>query len=281
MPKPVRRFIDGAYGQIHLRFAAPQLAPAAPPLHCLHMSPKSGRSFAAFMTSASEDRVVVAPDYPGYGESDPPPEEPPVRIEDYARECWRVADALGHARIDLFGAHTGGKVALEMAHQAPQRVRAIVIVSAALFTPQERAAFEALYAPIPLDEAGSRFSALWARIVAHRGPGMTLEMMATALAENLRGGERYEWGHRAAFAHGPRFEALMRAASHPLCVLNPADELQAHTRRAAAIAKHVRVIERPDWGHGFLDASADEAAALVRRTLDQSAGEHDAGALHP
>ena len=69
-----RQFIDGEYGQLHLRVAKPA-NPIHPPLYCLHMSPKSGRLFEAFMRGACQDRIMVAPDYPGYGESAPPPED--------------------------------------------------------------------------------------------------------------------------------------------------------------------------------------------------------------
>lgn len=100
MAEPKRHFIDGEHGQIHLRMAAPE-NPTQPPLDCLHMSPKSGRQFETFMRAASNDRIVVASDYPGYGESAPPPAEPHVSIADYARSVWRVADALGHTKVDL------------------------------------------------------------------------------------------------------------------------------------------------------------------------------------
>ena len=76
-----RRFIDGVHGQIHLRVAE-QGASHHRPLYCLHMSPKSGRSFEIFMRLMADDRTVVAPDYPGYGESAPPPAKPHVSIAD-------------------------------------------------------------------------------------------------------------------------------------------------------------------------------------------------------
>lgn len=232
------------------------------------MSPKSGRQFVKFMTAMSDDRLVVAPDYPGYGESDPPPEDPHVTVVDYARNAWLVADALGHKVIDLFGHHTGSKVAAEMAFLRPDRVRSIVMVSAAVFSPEERAQFEAYFSPIPLDEAGTRFRIMWERIIHHRGPGMTLEMMAESMAENLRGGENYEWGHRAAFSYGDRFNDVVGELPHPITLINPADELQEHTRRAKEFLRNGVIVERPDWGHGFLDVFTDDAVATVKKALN-------------
>ena len=266
MPEPRRQFIDGEYGQIHLRKAAPE-NPTAPPLYCLHMSPKSGRQFENFMRAASDDRIVVASDYPGYGESAPPPEEPHVTVQDYARSVWQVADALGHTMIDLFGHHTGSKVAAEMAHQAPERVNRIVMVSAAVLTDEERKEFNDFFSPIPLDEEGTRFKVMWERINHFKGPGMTLEMMAESMAENLRGGENYEWGHRAAFSYGTRFDEIVAALPHRIAILNLKDELFEHTKRAQAFLRNGEIIDCPEWGHGFLDVFTGDAVKAVKDAL--------------
>lgn len=266
MAVPRRQFIDSTYGQIHLRTATPE-TPVEPPLYCLHMSPKSGRSYVNFMRAASDDRIVVAPDYPGYGESDPPPADPHVTIADYAQSVWQVADALGHKKIDLFGNHTGAQVALEMIHQAPDRVNKTVMVSATIFTNDELAAFAEYFSPVPLDEGGSRFKIMWEKIKAHAGPNMTLEMMADSLAENLRSGEAYEWGHEAAFAYVARFKELLGVTTHPITIINPGDELFEPTKRARELLRNGKIIDHPEWGHGFLDAFTDEAVKAVKDAL--------------
>ena len=61
-----KAYVDGAHGQIHLRIANARIDAAKPPLICLHQSPKSGLEFDTFMRVASRDRMLVAPDYPGY-----------------------------------------------------------------------------------------------------------------------------------------------------------------------------------------------------------------------
>ena len=262
-----RQFIDGEHGQIHVRIASCE-TPQHPPLYCLHMSPKSGRSFEKFMSMACDDRTIVAPDYPGYGESTRPPEYPLVTIEDYAHSVWQTANALGHTQIDLLGYHTGSEVGAEVARQHPELVNHIVMVSAPIFTEAELTQLHGAYAPIPLDEEGTRFKIMWDRIVQHRGPGMTLEMMATALAENLRGGEAYEWGHRAAFNYAPRYPEVIRSLPHQITVLNPGDDLQIESRRAADLLQNGRLVECPHWGHGFFDAHTEDAAATIKKALE-------------
>lgn len=258
-----RGFVDGPFGQVHHRSAGE----GGVPLLCLHMSPLSGRSFAAVMPRLAEARRVVAIDYPGYGESDAVARREPT-IEDYAASCWAAADALGlEGPTDLLGHHTGSKVAVEMTHQRPGGVRRLVLISLSYPPEEEQAEARAAFAPVPLDEAGTRFAKLWALTCRHRGPGQTLGMAAAAYAEALRGGEGYEDGHHAAIAYNAVLPERAGAVTQPVTVLNPADDAQAVTPRGAALFRGARLEEHPEWGHGLLDAHAEAVAAAVRRAL--------------
>jgi pimeloyl-ACP methyl ester carboxylesterase len=258
-----RSYLDGPFGQIHLRSGGLAKLPFKP-LYCLHQAPKSGLEMETIARAMAPDRVVVAPDLPGHGLSDRPGSEGQATIPAYAEAMWAVADGLGHEAIDFFGNHTGGMVAVEMARQRPERVGRITLVSALVATPEELSDFKAFFQPIPLDDAGTRFSTMWSRIAATAGPGMTLEMRARSFMHNLLGGEAYEWGHQAAFAHAPMFVETLKTLAHPVRVLNPADGLEVHTRRAADFLGPDAIIELPDWGHGFLDLRAAEVCALLR-----------------
>ncbi len=263
-------YVNGAYGQIHLRFAVDQGTGDKPPLMCLHQSPKCGLEFETFMKAAGHDRAVYAPDYPGYGMSDAPPQESDATIPMYARSMWEVADALGLEKVDLFGNHTGAKVAAEMAVQQPDRVHAIVMVSAAILTDEEREMFKDMFTPIPLDAEASRIKISWDRIYERRGPGQTLEMLDRSLFMNMMGGEAYEWGHVAAFAWGEPFERALGELPHRITLLNPSDDLTECTRRAEPLMKNGEIVELPDWGYGFMDVSPQETADLVLGKLDAS-----------
>lgn len=268
---PTRRlYVDGEYGQIHLRLAEAAGAGDTPALFCLHQSPKNSAEFERFMRAARGDRVILAADYPGYGMSDAPPTEAQATIGMYARNMWQVADALGLERLDLFGNHTGAKVAAEMAVQRPQAVRAIAMVSAAILNAEERTFFRDYFTPIPLDEAGTRFTTMWERIVGRRGPGASLDMLAESFAMNLMGGEAYEWGHKAAFDHGEPFERALAELPHPITILNPADDLAEMTRRAAPLMRKGEIIECPNWGYNFMDVYSEDAARLVLERLDRA-----------
>jgi len=246
-----RHFVDIDYGQMHLRIGTPDDIRKSDetPLVCLHQSPKSGREFVNFIQVAGQERLCIAPDYPGYGESDLPPAEPKVSIEDYARSVWQALDALNITVVDLFGNHTGDLVAVEMAYQQPARVRNIVMISAPILTPEEEREFTEYFQPIPLDEQGTRFTEIWKKINKYKSPGRTLEMMAISFAENIRSGDAYEWGHRAAFAYNEKFIERISQLQHSVLVLNPADMLHDMTLRAKPLLVNGQILDLPQW-HG-------------------------------
>ncbi|MEM9055251.1 MAG: alpha/beta fold hydrolase [Pseudomonadota bacterium] len=268
MPNSRKLYVDGEFGQIHLRFGVDRGDGSKPTLLCLHQSPKSSLEFETFIHAASRDRAVIAADYPGYGMSDAPPSEDVVSIGMYARNMWAVLDATGAEKVDLFGNHTGSKVAVEMALQQPERVRGIAMVSAAILTDEERAMFSDMFTPIPLDEEMTRLKTGWQRILERRVEGVSLEWMDRSLYQNMMGGEAYEWGHAAAFAYGAPFDKALADLPHRKIILNPADDLQECTRRATAIMTNGEVIECPQWGYGFLDYHPEAVCDLILPRLD-------------
>jgi len=265
MASDIRRaFVDAEYGQMHYRVAGEPSG--KPPLICLHQSPKSSREFIEFMRIAGEDRLVIAIDSPGHGESDVPQQQ--MSIEDFAHQIWSALDVLNIGKADLLGHHTGAKVAAEMAWQRPEEVAGIVMVSALVLTPEERDEFKSMFKPIPLDEAGTRFKEMWAKSIQYRGPGMSLEQLANSMAENLRAGEAYEWGHEAAFNYTAAFAKRIAKLPHRITVLNPKDMLFEFTPRVGKLLQNGKVVDYPDWGFGFMETDTETAAQVVKAALD-------------
>ena len=261
-----RQFLDTASGQLHLRVAG---APSArPAIVCLHLMPKSGRSFAKLLPELAQGRLVIAPDFPGCGESDPYPDGVMPSIPRYASSILEVIAHFNIQRACFVGYHTGAMVAAEIALRRPALAEKLVCISAPILTEAEAADFQRRYAAIPLDEEGTRFKAMWARVLAHRGPGMTLPMAATSMAESLRGGERYEEGHQAAFAHSRAFAEALGKIEQPVLVMNVGDDLFELSKRADGCMRNGRRVDYPQWGHGFLEVWPREAAAAMREFLD-------------
>ncbi len=258
-----KSYTDGKYGQIHCRGVYPERVSHAP-IVCLHMSPKSGRSFHEVLPYLASGRAAIAPDYPGHGESALPPAEPAVTIEDFAETTWQVVDdRLGQGPVHVVGYHTGSMVAVEAARQQPERVISIVNIGAPLFSDDELEQAKAHYQPIPIDESGARFRIMWERILIHRGPGMTLQMAADSLAENLRAGDDYEWGHRAAFNYARRYVDVLSSTEHPLFVMNPRDDTHEQTLRMDPHLRNGKRVDYPEWGHGFLNVYPEAAAREI------------------
>lgn len=269
MPGYRRKFIDGRYGQVHLRIAEPEQVDKIP-LVCLHMFPQSGRNFEQFVQSIGTDRIVVAPDFPGYGESTAP--ESTISASDYAESICDVVNAFSliekYDQIDLFGIHAGAKLAVEFAFQHPEQVRRLVLASAAVLLPEEIERMKGTLSHIPLDEEGTRHQLLWDMLLRNRGPQTTLEMAAINFSEMIRGGEKYGWGHRAVFEYNTAFPARLAALRHPIALLNPEDDLYAMTPRSLEYLQNGKMVDLPGWGHGFLQTRADDLSVIVRDFLD-------------
>ena len=76
-PAKIRRaYVNGPYGQMHVRIAGG--GRAYRPLICFHLSPLSGVVYENWISEMGRDRMAVAIDTPGYGMSDHPPQPPTI-----------------------------------------------------------------------------------------------------------------------------------------------------------------------------------------------------------
>jgi pimeloyl-ACP methyl ester carboxylesterase len=266
MAKVQRHYIDGPFGQMHVRMAGK--ASAKPALVCFHMSPMSGRIYTNFIAAMGEDRLAIAIDTPGFGMSDTPGSPP--EIGDYARAMAVAIDALGIAGpVDLMGYHTGSMIACDVARARPDQVRRLILVSAPIFTDGEREAMKTLYAPEAPQADGSHILKRWQGWLRHNQPsGLPLEDIADMFPDALLGRGRAWWGHRAAFNHLP--DMGLPDVRQPVMVINGEDDLTEYTRRAAPLLANGFIAEHPEWGHGFLDAATQEVASQARSFLDSS-----------
>lgn len=68
---------------------------------------------------------VISYDSPGVGQSTG--YRCPRRMPGVARTIERVLDELGHRQVDVLGVSLGGVIAQQLAHQAPDRVRRLIL----------------------------------------------------------------------------------------------------------------------------------------------------------
>ncbi len=128
MSVPLRevRFVDA--DGIRLRAAVADGDGSGPPL-LLITGLGAGLDLAAPFERELNGRGLrtVCYDAPGVGESTP--YVWPRRMGGVARTAERLLDALGIGTVDVFGVSLGGVVAQQLAHQAPHRVRRLVLAA--------------------------------------------------------------------------------------------------------------------------------------------------------
>ena len=159
-------YSDGPFGQTHWRMMGEQSG--KPDLYCLHPAPFSGLAYTKIMPLLAGDRRVIAPDYPGYGGSDPFKEHP--TIAEYATAMFELVDDLtGDEPIDLTGFHTGNLVAGEMAISAPNRIRRLALVDVPAFDAETRAKYRAMAAqPFEISDDKACLDKPWKRGITSR-----------------------------------------------------------------------------------------------------------------
>ena len=125
---PIRRgFIDIAEGQVHFRAAGPEPAAGGPrPLLVFHGSPGSSKQLERFIAAMGETRPVIGLDTMGLGDSSPPAQED-ADMAYFADAAFRAATALGLGPVDLFGSHTGARIAVEYSIARPRSVGKMVL----------------------------------------------------------------------------------------------------------------------------------------------------------
>jgi pimeloyl-ACP methyl ester carboxylesterase len=212
------------------------------------------------------DRLAIAPDTPGYGLSDRP--AAPATIEDYAAAMSDLCDGLGLEKIDLMGNHTSSSTAVELARQRPNLVRKIVINSALMYTPEDRARYRATMpsrAPATREAAAAAMPELWKYLRALRSD--LSEEDAWALFWDMnRDPTHRAWGYAASFEYD--FEKALAQTRQPILILNTHDELFEITARAEGVIPNARIQELK-WESGTFTVHAEEVAAIIRAFMDR------------
>ena len=275
-----RRFVRIGERNVHLRHAG-----TGPALVLLHQSPQNSRMWLDMIGRFADSYTVIAPDTPGFGYSDALDVAEPS-IADLASATVAVLDALGVKRFAVFGMHTGGLVAAQVAAAYPDRVSALVVDGYAAFTPKESAIYGERYLPpfVPAWD-GSHLRWLWSRMREQKyffpwyddreQAAMAIDPHTTAstheaVMDVLEVGDAYRAGYGAAFRHVEHgFLATIKAPS--LLVYRRGDPLLAHMPRLSGLPENVQTLVEEGGIAGmhvrmdalFADALAREAPVVL------------------
>jgi pimeloyl-ACP methyl ester carboxylesterase len=121
-----RARVDGV--GIFFREAGPK---AARTIVLLHGYPSSSRMFDTLIPLLATRYHIIAPDYPGFGQSDaPPPSQYTYTFDHLAKTISALLDQLKIDRYDLYLQDYGGPVGFRIMEAHPDRVRVLIIQNA-------------------------------------------------------------------------------------------------------------------------------------------------------
>jgi haloalkane dehalogenase len=221
-----------------------------PPLIMVHQSPRSSAEYEALMRDWGEHFTCIAPDTPGFGQSDPlapRPDGADPEIGAYADALAEFVRALGIARTAAYGFHSGGIILVTALKRHADLFSGLAIGGYAIWTPEEMAIFGERYLPPFLPSPyGEHLTWLWNRIleqswffpwfdvrgearltVAHDDPAR----VHAVVLDMLDSGDAYRLGYGAVL-RAPRDIPPPDARTCPVLIsAYDGDPLQAHIDR--------------------------------------------------
>lgn len=212
-----RVYVDGPYGQIHARVAHPATGPEPKtPLACFHHSPGSGRLYDPLLPHLAKDRLVIAFDTPGYGNSDHPNKQP--MISDYVDAIGVALEELVPGKqVDVMGQLTGSLIAVDIAASRPDLVRRVVLSRSPVFTEETRingvAEMLRRHADRKVDPKAEYLVDRLTRGLGRLAEGEPPERYIGAFIDSVLPGHNWVYGEVAAFSY--RADLNMPKISQP------------------------------------------------------------------
>lgn len=233
--------------EVYVRVGGP---PGAPPAVLVHGFVISSAYMIPLAARLARTCRVYAPDLPGFGRSEGPPEA--LDVDALADALLATLDALGLARPAIVANSMGCQVATSLAARHPDRVGRLVLAG-------------------PTVEAGTR--TVWRqtvrilRAVPHERPSLLL----LHARDWLRPGPRRIWRTLRAVLADRIEDRLPRVAAPTLVVRGGSDRLVSRewAQSVAHLIPDSRFVELPGEGHALNYSAADELVAVVGPFLNE------------
>lgn len=239
---------------------------AGPPVLMLHSGICDRRMWRPQVLALGTAHRLVCPDLRGFGETPLPPEE-----YSHADDLAGLLDHLGIERASVVGSSLGGRVALELAAQHPQRVARLVLLCPAYRLPLSAAAAAFGAEESRLLESGQFDSAIAHSVSAWLGPEAD-ESTRALVATMLRNAWEVQLAADAT-SPGPRLReepADLAAVAAPTLVVSGGRDLDHFQHVAEHVAAMVPAAEhrRHAWaGHLPSLERPNEVSALLLEAL--------------
>lgn len=109
--------------------------PNAPAVLLLHGVPSSSRMYDALMRQLGDRLHLIAPDYPGFGNSDAPsPGQFSYTFDHYAQLMEHFTDTVGIKQYALFMQDYGAPVGMRLAMNRPEAITAMIFQNGNIYT---------------------------------------------------------------------------------------------------------------------------------------------------
>jgi len=257
----------------------------------LHGLPSSSRMFEPLFARLSDRYHLVAPDYPGFGQSDwPDPKKFAYTFDHCAEIMNHFTEALELSRYTLYMQDYGGPVGFRMALAHPERVEALIVQDAVAHNEGlganwktrrafwvDRAANEGALRANLLSLAATRTRHVGSDPIVERyDPDLwTDEFYFLNQAGQAQIQSDLFFDYRTNVDAYPKWQAWMREKQPRLLVIWGKYEMSFDPSEPEAYRRDVPKAEVHivDGGHFALETAADEIAALVRAFVTSSRGD--------
>lgn len=254
----------------------------APTILLLHGLPSSSRMFEPLFTRLSDRFHLVAPDYPGFGQSDAPPSASFSYTFDHIAQLMdRFTQSLGLTRYTLYMQDYGGPVGFRMALAHPERIEALIVQDAVAHNEGLGANWKtrrAFWADRATNEVALRTNLLSLETTRTRHLGSDPhpekydpDLWTDEYAFLNRPGEAdiqsdLFYDYRTNVEAYPKWQAWMQKTQPRLLVLWGKYDLSFEPTEPEAYRQDVpsAQVHILDAGHFALDTAADEIADLIR-----------------
>ena len=265
MSPVIRRGLLSVAGRrVHYRWAGD-----GPPVVMLHGSPGDSEMFTAEITAFARDYTAIAFDTPGFGLSEPLPEEG-ISVTALAGATAAAMAALGLPPCRVYGSHTGAAIGLELGVGWPEQVSGLLLEGVPLFTTAEMAdLFTGYFAPMIADPLGGHLTSTWIRFRDQHTwfPWLSRDVRRLNKLDRPTPAEIDHWVsmfYRSCRNYAPAYRAAcfyrdgQRAAA---ALRRPAIHVAAATDM---LHPHMaRLPERPEQSRATLPDGQERAAALL------------------
>lgn len=267
--KMERDFIDGPFGQIHVRIARPASQTSNRPLILFHPTPYSGDYFRSFIRLMTHDRLVIAIDTPGYGDSAAPEGLP--TIKDYADAANVALDRLGlkserGGSVDVLGYHTGSLIAIELAVQQPKLVRRLVLAGLPFYAGEEREkGYKRNAVPEPLNDDGSHLKSKWEFSLIAVPSGLPLARAQEHFNDSMQCYPHCWKAYHAVFSY--ESDKRIPLLRQPVMLITMAGSLKAETEAAGPLFRNAKIIHFAEITYGGFDLHTEKLVQTTRAFL--------------